>query len=473
MSCWGDNRMGKIASLSCYKYQKKHEIAIYKVKTLPGQKLNDVYINLSDVKRSLGLQLLEISETPEGLYMVASKKAYPRADLLKMLSSQSFRECSAPLAVIIGIGILFNSICVDLAQLPHIMFAGPTMSGKSSGLINLLLGIASRNAPDELAILIIDTGASSMNVFEELPHLAHSIAKEPESGSYVIRSLVNEMNRRKDLCNAELETLPPIVCIIDEFPSFINGLGDTKARPELSKNISELLLRGRHSKIHMAISAQEATKENTTISLNNITARAVYACLRHQQSQAALGSAGAEKLSGKGTMLFTSNDCSEPILIHGAYIEKSDAKQLVQRIKAASEGKGKAFSIPEWVADDHSDQLDKIMNDMRPALPKNEKELCEIIAWTLGKNEVSAKKIKEAFQIGNRVNDFISDMCRYGIISESKGKLPRQVLIDSVENLPQEVKELLERNNYPLNKVAEILERKKQLNGTSDAAEPV
>lgn len=227
--------------LTLIKHDVISGIKVFKLKPKLGTRLNKIYACIHDVKRARSFKLLELSEIDGEIYLAVSYKEYPRADLLKMLCSQSFRECSAPMAVIMGRGILLNPIYVDLAQLPHIMFSGPTMSGKSSGLINLLLSIASRNAPDELAVLIIDTGASSMNVFEELPHLAHSIAKEPESGSYVIRSLVKEMDRRKGLCDAELETLPPIVCIIDEFHTFINGLDDKNEKQELLDYISQLL----------------------------------------------------------------------------------------------------------------------------------------------------------------------------------------------------------------------------------------
>ena len=272
------------------------------------------------------------------VYLAVSEKAIKQDNsLMNMLKGRFFRENKSPLFFALGYDMMGRMVFENLDDLPHILYGGPTKSGKSVAITNLCLCLTIKNSPDKLSIVIIDVVADSLNVFSELPHLACPIVEDAETALYVIISLVDEMERRRnEFSKEERKTLPKIVCIIDEYPRLVDNIGN-KASQYLVSCVSMLLQTGRHAGIHLVISGQDPTVKNMgDTKHSNITARVAFACAKHQNSSTILGTSVAESLTKKGEMLYISSELAKPIRLQGAYMSDSEVEEMVKRIKLAS-----------------------------------------------------------------------------------------------------------------------------------------
>ncbi len=141
--------------------------------------------------------------------------------------------------------------------------------------------------------------------------------------------------------------LPAIVCVIDEYVSFINNIDDKKQSADIASKISNIIRRGRHAKIHLVISTQDPALKNMKVDVGNITTRLAFKCAKYHNFIAILGESGAEQLQGKGTLLFKAHNYSAPIYLQRAYISDDEAAELVNYVKAKENDFSNKFLIPE------------------------------------------------------------------------------------------------------------------------------
>ena len=350
-------------------------------------------------------------------------------------------------------------IIEDLSKMIHAMYVGASGSGKSIGLMCLILSLICLQPASKVSLIIFDVGADTLDLFEGIPHLAYPIVKDRDEGVYVIQSLAAEMDRRYDLEESQRRDLPTIVCVFDEFISYLDSFDNKHQRQMVVNIISDILRRGRKAKISLVLATQEPRSQKMAVDIGNITPRMAFKVARFQTSSAILNHGGAEKLPGDGAMLYQSAKYPEAIYVQGAYISNDEAAQLIERVKAAEQDLSCKFVIPEAAVSDFTASL-SIPEDTVQTGNKEEQEFASIILWTLARKEISASQIKQDFHMGNRANEFIDKLCEAGLISEKFSNQPRKVIPQSVEDIPEEVMNFLKRQGKSIDDVTAAISKR-------------
>jgi DNA segregation ATPase FtsK/SpoIIIE-like protein len=426
---------------------------IFKLKLKPGTKENLIFDRARDIQTALQLPLFQVFKEGLSICLAVSGRPVAENSLWKMLTSLAFMTSKMWLPIALGYDMRGGMRFADLGKMPHAMYAGSTRSGKSVGLQCLILSLIIKQAVSKVNLLLFDVGANTMELFAKVPHLSCPIVKDPETGIGAMLSLVDEMERRIGLDYDELRNLPAIVCIVDEYVSLISNIGDKKTSLKLANAVSNLLRRGRHAKIHMVLATQGPTIKNMKVDVGNITARMAYACAKYHNSIAILGESGAEKLPGKGAMLFKSGDYPEPIPLQGAYMFSDDIKQLVTRIASAPHNLSNKFVIPETDAL-QLPHMTGLLAEMSPRSNSEHKKLSDIILWALGRENISANQIQQYFKMGNRAAGLVDRLFQMDIIADKFANQPRVVLPSSVEDVPDEVLAFLSANGIAAEDIA-------------------
>lgn len=426
---------------------------IFQIDLKPGTKTSLIFERASDIQMALQIQLFQPFRDGLNLCLAVSENSVLQNSLMPMLRSKMFRQSKDWLPFAIGYNMRQEMLFADLAKMPHVMYAGSTNSGKSVGLVCLISSLIIKQPVRSVNLIIFDVGANTLGVFSNIPHLSYPIVKDHETGIYVIQKLVEEMEKRINLCCDELLKLPAIVCVIDEYVSFINNINDKRQSKSVADDISNLIRRGRHAKIHLVISTQDPILKNMKVDVGNITTRMAFSCAKYHNSIAILGEIGAEKLPGNGAMLFKSNDYPNPIYLQGAFISDDELNKLVDYVKAKEQDYGNKFYIPEMsileLPIQSSEEMEKVCN--------KDEELAKIIIWALGRNKISASQIMSHFSMGNRAYDIVEQLCEMGLVSEKFANQQRKVLPQSLEGVPDKVRKFLQSRGYMEDKVAETI----------------
>lgn len=426
---------------------------IFRVFLKPGTKTSLIFERASDIQMALQMQLFQPFRDGLNLCLAVSKNNVTQNSLMRMLKSRKFYQSRDWLPIAVGYSMRQEMIFADLAKMPHVMYAGSTNSGKSVGLVCLIASLIIKQPVRSVNLLIFDVGANTLGVFNNIPHLSYPIIKDHVTGIYVVRRLIEEMERRIDLNDDELRMLPAIVCVIDEYVSFINNIDDKKQSTDIASKISNIIRRGRHAKIHLAISTQDPAQKNMKVDVGNITTRLDFKCAKYHNSIAILGESGAEKLQGKGALLFKSDNYPDPIYLQGAYISDDEAAELVNYVKAKEYDFSNKFLIPEL---NTSEVEAQVCEDVEKICDKDE-ELAKIIIWTLGRDKISASQIMSHFSMGNRAYDIVDQLCERGLVSEKFANQQRIVLPQLLESVPDEVWVFLQKCGYTEDMVAKTI----------------
>lgn len=431
---------------------------VFRVCLKPGTKASLIFERASDIQLAVQMQLFQPFRDGLNLCLAVSKNNVTRNSLMGMLKSRMFYQSRDWLPIAIGYNMRQEMIFADLAKMPHVMYAGSTNSGKSMGLVCLISSLIIKQPVKNVNLIIFDVGANSLGVFSDIPYLSYPVVKDYETGMYVVNRMVEEMERRIELGQEELRNLPALVCVIDEYVSFINNITDKKQSKLIANNISNLIRRGRHAKIHLVISTQDPILKNMRVDVGNITTRIAFRCAKCQNSIAILGESGAEKLPGKGTLLFKSNNYPNPIYLQGAYISDDEVIELVNYVKAKEHDFGNKFLIPELNTSEITTQL---CEDVEKERDKDE-ELTKIIIWALGRDKISASQIMSNFSMGNRAYGIVDQLCEMRLVSEQFSKQPREVIPVFIEDLLPEVVSLLDKYGYGKNRIERIFKTKSE-----------
>lgn len=417
-----------------------------------------------DAQFYLELALFQVVEEGTAVYIVASRKLPKKNGWRHILESQEYSDARKEMGIAhpVGIDVMGNPVISDLIRYPHAVVAGTTRSGKSVALKSLLLNLVCMYSPLKVNLLIGD-GASDLQQFSGLPHLSYPVIDDGESFFSVVLILKEEMERRIEMKQTdEFKQLPSIIFVIDEFSSFVSGnMKDRRKLGLLTEAISELLRRGRHAKIHLILAVHNPTKQNMRIDMGDIPVKLVFRVSNVHNSVTVLGEGGAEKLKGEGDMYFYQNGQRKHLF--GTYISEEDTERLLEVVKRiyATNALHKqrlglcrdrySFKITE---NDISSKMDEFgeLSMVFPMTGRNKNDsnrrkllYAKVILWTLGQTSVSCNRLCENFKIGwSKANDFLDRMQRLGIVDELDAKLPRTVLLNSFEEVPEKVMDILQ-----------------------------
>lgn len=426
---------------------------IYTIKLKPGTKESLIFDRAQDIRIALQLPLFQPFREDLLICIAVSERPVTENSLQKMLESPEFHGGRMWIPIALGYDMKGAMRFADLAKFPHSLYGGATNSGKTVGLRSLIVSIVAKQPVNKANLLIIDTGASGLDLFNPLPHLSCPVVKDTETAVKVMLALNDEMKRRVSMPNDELRQLPAIVCIMDEYVSLITSMGDTKNRKVLTDSISNLLRKGRHAKIHIVLATQESAKQDMLINCNNLNARMAFTCSDFYSSRSILGEGGAEKLPGKGSMLFKSPEQPKPLCLQGAFISIENIERLIIRITSATHDFRNKFVIEELETLPIPTAEAEVSEQLTL---KDDKELADIIMWALGRESVSALQIIEQFRMGNRAYTIVNDLCKRGVVGDQFANQPRKVIPKTVEDLSSETVALLERHGYAPETISQI-----------------
>lgn len=330
-----------------------------------------------------------------------------------------------------------GSVCTaDLSKMPHLLIAGATGSGKSVGMNVIIASLLMKAKPNEVKFLMIDPKKVELTMYNELPHLLSPVVTNPRKAAQALNNVVQEMEHRYELFAASgvrnvdsyneyvdeenknegtgYERLPKIVVFIDELADLM-----LVASNEVENSIIRLAQMARAAGIHMIIATQRPSVDVITgIIKANVPSRLAFAVSSGTDSRTILDSNGAEKLLGRGDMLFQPMGMNKPLRVQGGYISDAEVERITDFIKDQSE--------PEY-----DESIVVTEESLEQANASDDEYFDDAVTLIKEQETISISQLQRKFRIGyNRAARLIDDMEALGLVSEPDGSKPRQVLID-------------------------------------------
>lgn len=416
---------------------------LFHVKILPGTRIKMLLNFEKDVQIALGFRQFLLFQKESSIYLTLSRSDLYENRLLTILSSSHFSNSQMKIPLALGYEFTGNACITDLSELVNLLVVGSSGTGKSTALQSIITSIIVGCSVDSVRLILFDIGGNSLSVFENVLHLYHPIVKETQTGVCVLESLVSEIEKRIMYGEERCKDLPYIVVLIDEFDDTIASIQDKKTEKRFVNTINTIIRRGRKAKVILILASHDPTLKNTKVNINGIIPRIVFQCSKYQDSLSALGVTGAENLQGKGTMLFKSG--TGPLLtLQGSFVCKDEIERILKNAPALPDNYSMLNIQKSSFSTDTED--DDAAKDST-CIEKN-KELAKIIMWVLGNQTISALRIKDEFNIGNRINDIMKQLVQMKLISEKDANKPRRVLIQSAEDLFDNVSNFLKSYGY-------------------------
>lgn len=430
----------------------KDERYVFPVKMMPGTNASSISRYTDEVRRLLGVEFLTADIASSSMKLILSEKPLKENSLIRMLESQQFKENKMEIPYAVGYDMMGEMVIADVAEFPHLIIGGTTNSGKSSAIHCLLMSIVYKQPADKVKLLLLDFGSSRLNMFMNVPHMLipSKIIRDASEGQQAMLLLQEEMEhrlKRLDSVDAksydvEYGKIPSIVCVLDEFPAFIQQSGSGRSSKKVSAIITDLLARARKVKIHLILSAQDTTQGGIEIKNTNLPAGIVFRCTSWPTSKTVIDASDATKLSGKGAMLFRCEQYEGIKRLQGSYMPPEEIMDMLDTIDFTKNSDGKKYDEVQFLlgASQGITQsgTPSITGNTRIAEDSDTRLLIEIVKWIRDdkKEKISNKQLKDKFEMGyDRANRFLQRLEDAGIISHQKkgAKLPRIVNLDKLE----------------------------------------
>ena len=376
----------------------------------------------------------------------------------KLIETEAFQNSSAPLLCALGEDVAGAPVFMNLEKMPHLLVAGATGMGKSVCINCILASILYRCAPEDVNLILIDPKKVEFTLYDGLPHLRVPVVTDAKKAAGALEWAVGEMTRRYSILerakirnigkynqmaakNPDWELLPRVVIVIDELASLM-----MVARDAVEDSICRLLAEARAAGIHVILGTQRPSVDVITGLLkSNIPSRIAFACAAQQDSRTILGTAGAEKLLGKGDMLYAPVDVNEPVRLQGAFISEEETEAIVRYI-CSHNGKGsyddEVISAMERTAaaldkdsEGDSGHRNDLTGDNRGRIPDDEVGLLkQAVEMAVNEGSVSASNLQIYLRIGfQKAKRLLVYMERKGMIAPAEGQKPRETKITREE----------------------------------------
>lgn len=360
--------------------------------------------------------------------------------LREVIESEEFRSHPSNIAVAVGKSISGERIITDLKDMPHLLIAGATGSGKSVYINTLILSLLYRAKPEEVKLLLIDPKVVELGTYNGIPHLLVPVVTEPPKAAEALQWAVSEMNDRykkfadegvRDLeyYNEAVRTkgepervLPQIIIVIDELADLMMA-----APSQVEESICRLAQMARAAGMHLIVATQRPSVDVITgVIKANIPSRIAFAVASQFDSRTILDMSGAEKLVGKGDMLFSPQGLGKPIRVQGCFVSNAEIRSVIQFLKKNIEEPDYEQDLIEAIdrgaaaATQPDDSVDELYTDAVDTIVRAE--------------QASVSMLQRRFRIGyNRAARLIDAMEERGIVGPPDGPRPRNVLMSLAE----------------------------------------
>lgn len=402
----------------------------FEIELEPGTKIAKVVGLSDDLALNLAVSQVRVAAVPGkvAVGIEVPNEVTATVYVRDIIDSREFRDNRSLLKIALGKDISGNPIVPDLAKMPHLLVAGTTGSGKSVCMHTIVTSLLFNASPDEVKLLMIDPKVVELNVYNGIPHLILPVVTDPKKAAIALGWAVNEMTRRYELFASvgskdvesynqkfSHEKLPKIVILIDELSDLM-----MVAPNQVEDAIARLAQMARAAGIHLIVATQRPSVDVITGLIKaNIPSRISFAVSSQIDSRTILDMSGAEKLLGKGDMLFLPIETNRPRRVQGAFISESEIAAVVESVKQQDievEYDEDILNKPAAV------EFDQFEDDL----------LEDAIRLVIDMKQASASMLQRRFRIGyNRAGRLIDMMEERGIVGPPQGSKPRDVLIDT------------------------------------------
>ncbi len=421
----------------------------YELELDRGVKLSKITNLADDIALSLGATGVRISAIPDKISVVGIEvpnKAVNVVYAREVIDSPAFKNSKSKISFAVGKDISGNCIVGDISKLPHMLIAGTTGSGKSVCMNTLILSLLYKAKPDEVKLIMVDPKMVELGVYNGIPHLLIPVVTDPKKAAGALQWTVTEMMRRYRMMSEEgvrdLESynkaivndpdqqpMPQIVVVIDELADLM-----LVAAKEVEESICRIAQMGRASGIHLVIATQRPSADVITgLMKANIPSRIAFAVSSAMESRIILDTQGAEKLVGKGDMLFAPLGQGKPKRIQGCFVTDEEVQSVVATIKAQSKSNYSTEIIEQ--IEKRAEQTGKTAAAAAdPARGTEESEGDELLPAAveviLETGQASVSMLQRRLKLGYaRAARIVDEMEERGIVGPFEGAKPRQLLI--------------------------------------------
>ncbi len=427
-------------------------VTTYEFKPDPGVKYSRVTGLSDDLCLALKAESIRIDRIPGKAYVgiEVPNRERETIQLREVIESRKFKESNGLLTIALGKTIDGLNYVADLAKMPHLLIAGATGAGKSVGVNTLVVSILYKAKPDEVKFIMVDPKRLELGVYADIPHLATPIITDPKRAAISLRWAVSEMERRyKDLAswgvrnidgyNTEIKrriaageldndgnpypTLPYIVIIIDELADLMMVSGK-----EVEESITRLAQMARAVGIHLVLATQRPSVDVITGLIKaNFPARISFRVSSKVDSRTIIDANGAERLLGRGDMLFLPPATSQLVRVHGAFVDEKEIHKIVEHIKA--QGK------PEY--DTSITKTEEELDDSGELPGRKDPLFWDAVRSVVSAKRASTSLLQRHLRIGyGRAAAILDAMVREGYIGEMDGSTrARPILQKAYEDL--------------------------------------
>lgn len=425
----------------------------YTLKPAQGIKLSRIVALQNDLALALAAHPIRIEAPIPGKSLVGIEvpnRVSSTVHLRKLLEDEEYREDTRPLLFHLGRDVMGKPVTADLARMPHLMVAGATGSGKSVFIHSMIVSLLYRNPPQLMRFILIDPKRVELTAYNEIPYLLSPVITDGKKAILALKWAVAEMERRYDILleaksrdinsyNTKMisqpdKVLPFIIIFIDELADLM-----TTYRKDLEGIIIRLSQMARATGIHLVVSTQRPSVEVITGLIKaNITARIAFQVVSQVDSRTILDTVGAEKLLGRGDLLFISADTSKPKRVQGPFVSEKEVERVTEFIKKTAQ---RFTQSEEW----NSSDLEVAMQNVEEKeeyddwLLEEEDELYhQAYQLVVESQKASAsylqRKLKVGYARAARLLDLLESR---GVIGPGQGAKPREVYQKPEQNFSQ------------------------------------
>lgn len=438
-------------------------ITRFELDLAPGVKVSKISNLAKDIARSLSALAVRVVEVIPGKSYVGLELPNKQREIVwlrEVISCEAFQKSASPLTMVLGKDISGKPVVVDLAKMPHLLVAGTTGSGKSVGVNVMILSLLYKSQPEDVRLIMIDPKMLELSVYEGIPHLLTEVVTDMKDAANALRWCVGEMERRYKLMSSlgvrnlkgynakieeaiangeplkdptwkpgdsmhenvpELEKLPHIVVVVDEFADMMMIVGK-----KVEELIARIAQKARAAGIHLILATQRPSVDVITGLIKaNIPTRIAFQVSSKIDSRTILDQPGAEQLLGQGDMLYLPPGSGVPTRVHGAFVDDHEVHKVVADWKARQ----KPMYLDEILSGDNSE--DALLPGEQPTMDGEELDplFDEAVAFVTETRRVSVSSVQRKFRIGyNRAARVVEQMEAAGVVSTAGHNGSRDVL---------------------------------------------